>query len=338
METIPKTLTVDTLLYYYEQDKFDFTHPTQRQIGQWNLTLESEFIESLLLGLPGHEVFCKPKNNTNNSLTEKEIFYVIDGSQRVTTLYRFYTNKLRLKKGIPAICINGTTFNISHRTFEELPVSFQKKLLASPVVLQIMTGIKSERETFEIFRRLNSGVPLTKPQNSISKIPIDILLELNDLENNIFWTKANLSERQRKGAYIRDCLLQTLALMVDGENIREMNLNYKYNIIPNRIAQEPLFQEAILARLNRAVQTADAIVKKPHRYLKLTIAPYFLYEVDYILQNDDNNELLSQFSNWFKDLLDGYQDNIQLKSYNNGSTAARRQVLGKKHIFDNWQS
>lgn len=332
METIPKTLTVDTLLYYYEQDKFDFTHPTQRQVGQWNLTLESEFIESILLGLPVHEIFCKPKSNINES------FYVIDGSQRVTTLYRFYTNKIRLKKGIPAISVNGTTFNISHRTFEELPKPFQKKILVSPVVLQIMTGIKSERETFEIFRRLNSGVPLTKPQNSISKIPIDILLELNNLENNIFWEKANLSERQRKGAYIRDCLLQTLALMVDGEDIREMNLNYKYNIIPNRIAQDPLFQEAITARLKRAIQTADMIVKKPHRYLKLTIAPYLLYEIDCILQNDDNNEILSQFSNWFKDLLDGYQDNIQLKTYNNGSTAARRQVLGKKHIFDNWKS
>lgn len=111
----------------------------------WKPEQQSQFIESILLNFPLPPIYL---NQTGNGK-----LVVVDGRQRLTTLQRFLTGKLKLS-GLKALGhLNGLDFNgIVKHDFRYQTKIEDKKLL----VYKIMPTVPLEM-VYEIFNRINTG-------------------------------------------------------------------------------------------------------------------------------------------------------------------------------------
>ena len=98
MEANSKTKVVSALLRDTEKGKLDFSHPLQRQEGQWTRYMESLEVDSILRDWPINVIYIWKKDNKK---------YVIEGKQRITNLLRFKQDKFALSKKLESVVIDG---------------------------------------------------------------------------------------------------------------------------------------------------------------------------------------------------------------------------------------
>jgi uncharacterized protein DUF262 len=108
----------------------------------WNPKQKSELIESILMGIPLPLIYVKEDNNG--------VYIIVDGRQRLTTLFDFMNGKFRLK-GLKILgYLNGKSFS----TIDEKQ---QNKIEDCSLTLHVIKPPTSDRVTFDLFDRVNRG-------------------------------------------------------------------------------------------------------------------------------------------------------------------------------------
>ncbi|MDB6175515.1 MAG: protein of unassigned function [Chthoniobacteraceae bacterium] len=115
----------------------------------WDQERQSKLIESALLRIP------LPVFYLAETLDGKIV--VVDGLQRLTTFHRFLNNDFKLK-GL------GFSDDLNGRKFRDLPPALQNRIEDTPLQLYLIDSQVPESAKYEIFERVNSGVPLTRQQ------------------------------------------------------------------------------------------------------------------------------------------------------------------------------
>lgn len=122
----------------------------QRDSDQWDDTTKSLFVESIInnLSIPAFffEVALEKGGEKN---------YVIDGQQRLTTLYQFYNNKFSMVFGDDAPYLSPHSVHYAGKTFDELPLAYQKAFKKYRLTVIKLRNLGDMR--LEIFRRINQG-------------------------------------------------------------------------------------------------------------------------------------------------------------------------------------
>jgi uncharacterized protein with ParB-like and HNH nuclease domain len=182
----------------------------------WTNKIASRFIESILLDIPIPSIFL--------AKSKEEKFVIVDGLQRLTTLYKYIVEGT----------IDGVIFKLSEskdiraewrgKAFKELDTEDQRRLRNK--LLHAIIVEQKEPENFDglflIFERINTGgLQLNQQEirNAIFQEPINIAInELNDDERwrRMFGTKSPHS-RMRDN----EMILRFLAL----DNINLFNYN-----------------------------------------------------------------------------------------------------------------
>jgi hypothetical protein len=146
--------------------------PHYQRRDRWHVEKQSALIESFLLNIPVPPVYL--------SEDEYGTYTVIDGKQRITTIYEFLAGRFKLKelKEVPEL--NGFTF-------EELPNQLKRALSIRPFMRVITLLKQSDPELkYEVFLRLNTGGEKLKAQeirNVAFSGPLnDLLFELSENE------------------------------------------------------------------------------------------------------------------------------------------------------------
>lgn len=145
-------ITVKELVSMATTGLLDIAPEYQRQF-RWDEVRQSEFIESIFLGIPIPSLFTAA--NVDGS------WELIDGVQRLSTLIHFFADATvhrdfnlsepLILKGLEKL----ESFNGS--TFFDLPVSVQTQFLLRPLKV-IAVSDKSDFDVrFDLFERLNSG-------------------------------------------------------------------------------------------------------------------------------------------------------------------------------------
>ena len=133
----------------------------------WNDRLASRLIESILLNIPIPPCY----------LAQDEDFKldVIDGQQRIYSIYRFITNRFRLRGLVVLKDHNG-------KYAHELPPALRRKIETHTLRCVLVTNDSDPEIKFEVFERLNTNtIPLNAQElrNSISRgALVDLLAEL----------------------------------------------------------------------------------------------------------------------------------------------------------------
>ncbi len=114
----------------------------------WEPDRQSKLIESVVMRIP-LPVFYLAEND------EGEII-VVDGLQRLTTFQNFLNNRFKLKLPEQAL-LNG-------KRFQDLSPKLQNRIEDCNLILYILDANVPDHAKFQIFKRVNGGVPLTRQQ------------------------------------------------------------------------------------------------------------------------------------------------------------------------------
>lgn len=147
---------VEVLLHKYsnglEEDAAEIFIPDYQREFIWLPKQQSRFIESLFMNLPIPPLFMGETDDEEHP----GAWEVIDGTQRLRTLYYFYNNKLTLceLKKIPSL--NGFIY-------ADLPLKWQRRLKNKVIRVAVLTVKLDEQSRREMFDRLNSGGTKLQP-------------------------------------------------------------------------------------------------------------------------------------------------------------------------------
>ncbi len=115
----------------------------------WEIRRQSKLIESAILRIP------MPVFYLAETVAGKIV--VVDGLQRLTTFHRFLKREFALE---------GLTFakDLDGKKFEDLTAGIQNRIEDTPLTLYLIDAKVPEDAKYEIFDRVNSGIPLTRQQ------------------------------------------------------------------------------------------------------------------------------------------------------------------------------
>lgn len=208
----------------------------------WDISRASKLIESLLLGIPVPQIFLYE--------TDRNQFLVIDGQQRLMSIYYFikqrfprkdkraelrsifdeqgkipddilhddrYFENFRLK--LPQISNSQNQFKgLSYATLGNYKTQFDMRVIRNVIIKQNAPQ-GDDSAMYEVFNRLNTGGINLKPQEIRTSMYHSPFYEmLNKANSRPEWRR--LLANQEQDIHMKDVeiLLRAFAMLVDGDN------------------------------------------------------------------------------------------------------------------------
>ncbi|RDB07491.1 DUF262 domain-containing protein [Runella aurantiaca] len=131
-----------------DEDENEIFVPDYQRDFVWDNERQSKFIESVILGLPIPFIFVAEIRETGR-------LEIVDGSQRIRTLYAFLQNNLSLTRLEKLTKLNGLQFY-------QFSIARQRKLKNTPIRMIVLTDKASEQVRKDMFERINRGSDLLK--------------------------------------------------------------------------------------------------------------------------------------------------------------------------------
>ncbi len=190
--------------------------PTYQRLFRWDLSQQTKFVESLLLGFPIPAIFVAE--------TDQGVWELVDGLQRISTVLGF----LGVRKGPEGALCEPTVLcdeekrrmplpSLNGMEFEHLSLRSQLTIKRASCRVEVIKVGSAPRMKYEVFERLNTGGESLTPQevrNCIFRAQapdfMDFVDELADFVP--FKESLNLSEFQESSMFDRGLVLRFFTL------------------------------------------------------------------------------------------------------------------------------
>lgn len=189
----PVSVIVDKFTIGLETDEAELFIPDYQREFIWDEKQQSRFIESILLNIPIPYLFVA---DVGSGKYEGRL-EIVDGSQRIRTLVRFFGDRLRLQglKKLPSA--NG--FRLS-----DFSAPRQMRLKRKTLRMIELTELADEETRREIFDRLNSGgtnlLPMEQRRGSKDGLFLTFIQECS--RNSLFRQLCPISKvREERAEY-----------------------------------------------------------------------------------------------------------------------------------------
>ena len=127
--------------------------PDFQRHAVWTPKQKSELIESILMGIPLPLIYVKED--------DKGVYIIVDGRQRLTTLFQFMSHEFALQNLVVLKDLNGAYFSETTKNgtkFDKfLTQAQQSKIEDCPLTLHVIKPPTQDRVTFDLFDRVNRG-------------------------------------------------------------------------------------------------------------------------------------------------------------------------------------
>lgn len=285
-------------------DKFDYNHIAQRGLV-WERSRKSALIESMILGYPIPQIYCRrDRDEFTPSKKGTSRYVVMDGKQRLTTIASFIRDEWALStlNPVPYVSMSGEASEaiLSRKTFSELPEEIQDTIKDTSISFICFDDI-TESEEMELFRRLNSGKPLRPREKMISSCK-DLKTMMN-IGDHIYFTKMFDAAQLEKKDHI--VVIARLWAMMNTD-IKKLSLGTRrINSIVSSMKitdDQSMILYNVLDLANGVYNTLQDIdLNKAEELLEdihlVSFAPFFQRAID---ENRDDLNLLAQwFENFF---------------------------------------
>lgn len=141
-----ETRTVQDVIRRIKQNRYVMDPDFQRDFI-WDVRRQSRLIESVLMRIP-LPVFYLAED-------EQGRLIVVDGLQRLTTFARYLSNEFAL---------NLANKQLYGKRFDDLLPKLKNRLEDAQLILYVIDEAVPDQAKFDIFERVNGGVPLTRQQ------------------------------------------------------------------------------------------------------------------------------------------------------------------------------
>jgi hypothetical protein len=153
-----KEYPVEVLVQKYreglDEDINELYIPDYQREMIWDDIRQSKFIESIFLGLPIPYIFVadlRPEEEDLGRLEEDLArLEIVDGTQRIRTLYRFLENELKL-------CGLKKLESLNNFKFSDLLPSRQRRFKRATIRMIVLTDKANEEVRRDLFERINTG-------------------------------------------------------------------------------------------------------------------------------------------------------------------------------------
>ncbi len=273
-----------------ERKTLELAPSYQREGNIWDTKRKSELIESILMGMPLPVFYFFSDVNG--------VWQVVDGRQRLTTLFDFLENKFALSKELNILK------EICGKKFEELP-PFQQGIIEDySLHINLIKPPTPDRVKFDIFDRVNRGGISLNNQEMRNAIyqgkATELLNELAKNQDFLTVTEKSVSDKRMKDKYI---ILRFIAFyLLKSENYKNILLDERNNPIEYRSDIDDLLGK-IMQFINRADESLVSEIKEVfnqtmHNVLHVFGAGCFRVS-NYI---DNNGKNLPVNMAWFESL------------------------------------
>ena len=161
----------------YNRGLLDLEPPYQRR-SVWNDAFRSYFIDTLIQNFPCPAVFLYEEISPEGLATYK----VVDGKQRLTTLFKFVRDEIPISERSPVTALRG-------KNFSELKDDVKRRIWRYQLSVEF---VPQENETVinEIFDRMNRNVAKLTPQELRHAKYNGIFV--SEIEDLTAWTESQL--------------------------------------------------------------------------------------------------------------------------------------------------
>ena len=190
------SILVGQLVSRTEHKEIDL-EPDFQRLSVWDRERRCRFIESLLLKIP-IPVFYVVAD-------EQENWSVVDGIQRISTVYDYVTDKFPLGQLEYLSQLNGMKHS-------ELSRRMQRRIDETEFIVNVIEPGTSEEVMFNIFRRINTGgVPLRGQEIRNALYPGPVREYLKELAETEEFLKATDNSIKKARMDDRECVLRFVA-------------------------------------------------------------------------------------------------------------------------------
>lgn len=218
------SMSIGEWISLYENEEIDI-HPEFQRFFRWSNSQKTSLIESLLLGIPIPPIFVSQR--------EDGVWDVVDGLQRLSTIYEF-VGKLKdeEKNPLPPLVLGSTKYlpNLKGKKWEapnelENSLTQTQRLLIKRAKIDATILLKESEEIakYELFQRLNTGGSIATPQEVRNCILVMFNREMfqwmkNLSQNEMFRECIALSDRPLEEQYDMELLLRFIVFRSIEEN------------------------------------------------------------------------------------------------------------------------
>ncbi|MCI9369216.1 MAG: DUF262 domain-containing protein [Lachnospiraceae bacterium] len=208
------------------RDKEIIISPEYQRAFRWDQQRQSDFIESILLGIPFPSIFV-----ATNADGKWEL---IDGLQRVSTILAFF-NELKDEKG-KSYPKNGLKLlegslikGLKDITIDTLPLEYKLQIKRTPCRVEIILKESEFKMRYELFKRLNTGGEGLSRQEIRNCIFRGLDSRYNDFIaqlscNKVFREIVNISKSNEEMMYYEELILRYLVLKNKGTRYNQANI------------------------------------------------------------------------------------------------------------------
>ena len=193
-------ITVELLVSRIRHNEVDLEPDFQRSFV-WKAERQSRLIESLLLRIPIPVFYVAADENEN--------WLVVDGVQRMFTIYNYLTDQFRLSE-------LEYLDKFNKKRYSDLPRQMQRRIGESELVVNIIDPGTPEDVMFNIFHRINTGGITLNGQeirNALHPGPVrQFLKTLAQTEQFLRATDKTIKPDRMAD---RECVLRFIAFYVD---------------------------------------------------------------------------------------------------------------------------
>lgn len=208
------------------KDKEIIISPEYQRAFRWDEQRQSDFIESILLGIPFPSIFVA--TNTDGK------WELIDGLQRVSTVLAFF-NELKDEHGdsypknglklVEGSLIKG----LKDVTIDTLPLEYKLQIKRTPCRVEIILKESEFKMRYELFKRLNTGGEGLSRQEirncifrGLDSRYSDFVAELS--KNKVFREIVNINSSNEEMMYYDELVLRYLTLKNKGTRYVQANI------------------------------------------------------------------------------------------------------------------
>lgn len=307
------------------KETLDFDHPIQRQSSQWTNLQQSLLVHSILANFPVPAIYVQKIDSDMVDDKGKPIYKysVLDGKQRMTTIFSFINGDYTLNEETPDVEIEGEVFTLSGKTFKELADDVQQELLRFKFQMFAFEDCTDDMIE-EIFFRLNNSTPLSKPQKSKPLMGVvNAKFVGSILAGSFFTEKCNFSQLQLRKSDDMCTLLQSMMLLdnkyygyeytsISADEVMRYSAAIKCNYSED---QKELLLE-IIDYLNESFDEKEKLLKKINIPMTIIMADIAMKEE---IEPDE-------FHDWF---LYFFVSNKEYSQYCSSGSIKKEKVIGR---------